>query len=73
MTIDLPASSSQPEGTGLPPPRGFGDANTLTLPRARRPAMAQGVLLGAPVARAAGEALQVAIVPAEGTPLTLTF
>jgi hypothetical protein len=54
----------------LPPPRAFGEANTLTLPVGSRSAVVAG---GALVAMPGAQPLRVAIVPAAAALLTITF
>ncbi|MHB1123104.1 MAG: hypothetical protein ACYC0T_10340 [Ramlibacter sp.] len=74
MTSQTPGSGAQPEGTSLPPPRPFGEANTLTLPRRRRHAPGQGSVVGLTVVPDAGGAvLRAEIMRVEATPLTATF
>ena len=73
MTSHSQGSGVQPDGTSLPPPRPFGDANTLTLPRRRRH-VPQGVVVGLVAAGAAGgETLRAEIMRVEATPGTMTF
>ena len=73
MTSHTSGSGVQPEGTPLPPPRPFGDANTLTLPR-RRPARGQGTVVGLTAACDVGASvLRAEIMRVEATPLTVTF
>lgn len=75
MTIETPAPGPEAEGSGLPPPRSFGETNTLTLrqaPRASAPewdTMAAGWIEGS----TDGRPLRVAIVAADPAVLTLTF
>lgn len=67
------SATGQPEGTSLPPPRPFGDANTLTLPRRRR-RVPQGVVVGlAAASEAGGETLRAEIMRVEAAPVTVTF
>ncbi len=74
MTSDTPGSGVQPEGTSLPPPRPFGDANTLTLPRRRSHSPGQGSIVGlTAVPDAGGVGLRAEIMRLEATPLTVTF
>lgn len=76
MTSHTPGSGAQPEGTSLPPPRPFGEANTLTLPRRRRHAPGQGSVVGltaVAVAGAGGAVLRAEIMRLEATPVTVTF
>lgn len=73
MTSHTQASAAHPEGTSLPPPRPFGDANTLTLPRRRRRG-AQGVVVGLAAATDPGAAvLRAEIMRVEAVALTITF
>lgn len=74
MTSHTPGSGAQPEGTSLPPPRPFGEANTLTLPRRRRHAPGQGSVVGlTPVHDADGAMLRAEIMRVDATPVTVTF
>lgn len=74
MTSHTQGSGAQPEGTSLPPPRPFGEANTLTLPRRRRHAPGQGgVVALTAVPDAGGEVLRAGIMRVDATPLTATF
>lgn len=74
MTSHTPGSGVQPEGTSLPPPRQFGEANTLTLPRRRRHAPGQGSVVGLTAASdSGGGVLRAEIMQVEATPLTVTF
>lgn len=74
MTSHTPGSGAQPEGTSLPPPRPFGEANTLTLPRRRRHAPGQGSVVGlTSVPDAGGAVLRAEIMRVEATPVTVTF
>ncbi len=73
MASHTQASGVQPEGTSLPPPRPFGDASTLTLPRRRRH-VPQGVVVGLTAAPAQDGAVQSArIMRVDAAPLTVTF
>lgn len=74
MTSPTPGSSAQPEGTSLPPPRPFGEANTLTLPRRRRHAPGQGSVVGlTAVPDAGGAVLRAEIMRVDAIPVTVTF
>lgn len=74
MTSHTPGSGAQPEGTSLPPPRPFGEANTLTLPRRRRHAPGQGSVVGLTAdAEAGGAVLRAEIMRVDATPSTVTF
>jgi len=74
MTSHTSGSGVQPEGTSLPPPRPFGEANTLTLPRRRRHAPGQGSVVGLTAACDMGAAVvRAQIMRVEATPLTVTF
>ena len=74
MTSHTEGSGVQPEGTSLPPPRPFGDANTLTLPRRRRHSVGQGSVVSLGAAADAGSAgLRAEIMRVEAVPLTVTF
>lgn len=74
MTSHTPGTGVQPEGTSLPPPRPFGEANTLTLPRRPRRSPGQGSVVSL---TSAGEAtstmLRAGIMRVEAAPLTVTF
>lgn len=74
MTSHTPGSGAQPEATSLPPPRPFGEANTLTLPRRRRHAPGQGSVVGLSAVTNAGDAvLRAEIMRVDATPVTVTF
>lgn len=74
MTSHPPESGVQTEGTPLPAPRPFVDANTLTLPRRRRQAPGHGsVVRWGPVPEGDGAVLHAEIMRVEATPLTVTF
>lgn len=74
MTSHTTGSGAQPEGTSLPPPRPFGEANTLTLPRRRRHAPGQGSVVGLTATPDAGGAvLRAEIMRVDATPLTVSF
>lgn len=74
MTSHSPGSGVQPDGTSLPPPRAFGEANTLTLPRRRRHAPGQGSVVGLTATPGAGGAvLRAEIMRVESAPVTVTF
>lgn len=72
MTSHIQGPGVQPEGTSLPPPRPFGDANTLTLPR-RRAREHGGVLALAASADQRGQVLSAGILRLDPERLTLTF
>lgn len=70
---NVPATA---EGTTLPPPRAFGETNTLTVPGSRRRKRADDLLAligSGPGAPEAGGHVHLAVVPADATPVTLTF
>ena len=71
MTSHTQGSGAQPEGTTLPPPRPFGDANTLTLPRRRRH-VPQGIVAVTAVTEAGSAGLRAEIMRVEAVPLTVT-
>lgn len=76
MTIDASAQIDAGERGALPPPRPFGETNTLTvaLPRSRRTGATRGV--AARIVEAASEpgaTLRASVVPADPSPMTLTF
>jgi len=74
MTIDLPSQGTSAEGTSLPPPRPFGEPNTLTLSRARTGGGESAVVAPGGALPAHGlQPLHVAIVPASAASLTITF
>lgn len=73
MTSHTSGSGVQPEGTSLPPPRPFGEANTLTLPRRRRHAPGQGSVVGLTASDAGGAVLRAEIMRVDATPVTVTF
>ena len=75
MTSHTPGSGVQPEGTPLPPPRPFVEANTLTLARRRRHAPGhQGNVVGLTAAcDVGGSVLRAEIMRVAATPLTVTF
>jgi hypothetical protein len=76
MTIDVSAQIDAGERTSLPPPRAFGETNTLTLPRHRGAGARRGV--AARVVASASEAdasltVRASLVAADCSALTLTF
>lgn len=74
MTSHIQAPDALPEGTALPPPRPFGDAGTLTLPRRRRATPGQGGVLAIRTQADDREAvLSASIMRTDGAPLTITF
>lgn len=74
MTSHTQGSGVQPEGTSLPSPRPFGEANTLTLSRRRRHAPGPGNVVGLTDACDMGAAVvRAQIMRVEATPLTVTF
>jgi hypothetical protein len=77
MNNDVSAPSVQAEGTtSLPPPRAFGETNTLTVPRSRRRRAGDDVvarLADAVGATHAAGHIHLAVVPADSTPITLTL
>lgn len=75
MNIELSEAVTAAEGTSLPPPRRFGETNTMTLPRGRRAAAQRGMMARVIEAAAAGEPghTRTAVVAADASPLTITF
>jgi hypothetical protein len=76
MTIDVSAQVDTAERASLPPPRAFGEMNTLTLPRGRRAGASRGSVAHALEAAASAPtvaALRTSVVAADPTSLTLTF
>lgn len=76
MTIDASARIDAGERAALPPPRPFGETNTLTvaLPRGRRANATRGV--AARIVEAASEpgaTVRAAVVAADPSAMTLTF
>lgn len=70
MQTNRPSPSTPTEGTALPPPRSFGETNTLTL-CAGHPTVAGLVTLADQIPHPG--TLRVAVFPADPLPQTLTF
>jgi hypothetical protein len=77
MTIDVFAPIAPAERTALPPPRAFGETNTLTLPpRARRGAASRGVVARLQEAASAADptlTTRISVVAADASAVTITF